>query len=80
MSNKLKAWFLGSRKFLVMLGLLLLAGVFRAVGLLESKDFADLLSAVGVAFMGANTVENMAYAVKDWLAAKASHADKDESK
>lgn len=75
MSNKLKAWFLGSRKFLVMLGLLLLAGVFRAVGLLESKDFADLLSAVGVAFMGANTVEKIMEPIQEWVKGKTNNGD-----
>ena len=68
----MKSWFLGSRKFLVMLGLLTLAASFRIAGLLESKDFADLLSATGVAFMGANTVEHMFAVAKDWLASKAS--------
>lgn len=64
------AWILGSRKFLLMAILVIVASIFRVCHVIESKDYADLLSSVGVAFMGANTVEHMFAAAKEWAISK----------
>jgi len=77
--NAISGWFLGSRKFLVMLATLLLGASFRICNLISGSDMVSLFSSVGVAFMGANTVEHMFAAAKDWIAAKQEQSnDKDE--
>lgn len=59
-------WFLGSRKFLVMLLVVLVGVGFRVLGLVNGAELVSLLSSIGVAFMGANTVEHMFSAAKEW--------------
>lgn len=69
---KVADFFTGSRKFTVMAVLIVVASGFRLSSLIDSKDFADLLSATGVAFMGSNAVEHIGAAVQSFLAKKMS--------
>ena len=66
----IKEWLLGSRKFLIMVLIIAVAVVFRIFDLISGSDLASLLSSTGVAFMGANTVEHMFGAVKEWISGK----------
>ena len=63
-------WFLGSRKFIIMLLCILLGGTFRIFDLLSGRELVDLLQAMGVAFMGSNVAEHMLATAKNWVAAK----------
>jgi hypothetical protein len=65
-------FFKGSRKFTVMAALIVIAVILRCLNLLESADFASLLSGTGVAFMGSNAVEHIMSSVKDFVASKAA--------
>ena len=65
-------FFKGSRKFSVIVLIVLISTVFRCIDMITSKDFADLLSATGVAFMGSNAVEHVLTTAKEWLATKVS--------
>lgn len=65
-------FFQGSRKFTVIVLIVGISTVFRCIDMITSKDFADLLSATGVAFMGSNAVEHVLSVAKDWVAAKAA--------
>lgn len=68
-------FFKGSRKFTVMAALIVIAVILRCFKLLESADFASLLSGTGVAFMGSNAVERIMEGVKDFVASKASKSE-----
>jgi hypothetical protein len=71
-------FFKGSRKFTVIIVLLVISTIFRCFDLLTSADFASLMSAVGVAFMGSNAVEHVLNVAKDWVAAKAAPKEEDQ--
>ena len=71
-------FFTGSRKFTIMALILVAAVIFRITKLLESSDFANLISGTGVAFMGSNAVEHIMGSVKDFIAFKASKGEDDE--
>ena len=75
---RLLDFFEGSRKFTVMVSIIAISTVFRYFNLLSSPDFAQLLSATGVAFMGSNAVEHVMTAAKDWVASKASSPEEKE--
>lgn len=62
----------GFRKLAVMLSLLFVGIIFRVVGLLDGREFVDLLSGTSVAFFGANGVEHITATVKAWLVTKNS--------
>jgi hypothetical protein len=53
-----------------MIGIITISTIFRCFDLLTSPDFANLLSATGVAFMGSNAVEHVLNTAKEWLATK----------
>jgi hypothetical protein len=47
-----------NRKFFLATSVVLLSSIFAAFGKLESGDFANVMTAIGVAFMGGNAVEH----------------------
>lgn len=77
MSN-IESWFLGSRKFIVMLAVLLTGIVFRLGGWIDGASMVDLVKMVGIAFMGCNSVEHMCMTAKDWIASQTGSDDGDK--
>lgn len=62
----IESWLLGSRKFLVMLAIILLAIVFRVTSLIDGGQMVDLVKMVGIAFMGCNSVEHVCVTAQAW--------------
>ena len=85
MKQKLAEWLnviYGFRKFILMLIVFLVGIVFRVKGLINGAELVDLLKTTAIAFMGANGVEHIVGAVKDYMgsgATSAKVADTDES-
>jgi hypothetical protein len=68
-------FFKGSRKFTVMISIITISTIFRCFDLLTSPDFASLLSATGVAFMGSNAVERVMEGVREFIRQKTTAND-----
>lgn len=66
----LKDFFEGSRKFTVMVAVLVVGVVFRIMGYVNGAELVSLFNGVGIAFMGSNAVEHVVSAVKDWAVGK----------
>lgn len=73
--DQLQSWFLGSRKFIVMLLVAAIAVAFRATGWINGSECVDLIKTVGVGFMACNSVEHMCTTAKDWLASQVGGDD-----
>jgi hypothetical protein len=65
----------GFRKFLLMLLVFLVAVVFRVANLINGSEMVDLLKSTTLAFMGANGVEHVVAAAKDYMSAKSQGDD-----
>lgn len=73
----IESWLLGSRKFLVMAAILLLAIIFRIAALIDGAQMVDLIKMVGIAFMGCNSVEHMCITAQTWIAGQITDKDGD---
>lgn len=60
----------GFRKFLLMLLLYIVGIVFRLNNLVTGAEMVDLFKTTTIAFMGANGVEHLVTAVKDYMGNK----------
>ena len=78
MNPVIEGWLLGSRKFLVMLAILVIAVVFRISGWIDGGQMVDLVKMVGISFMGANSVEYMMAPIQAWAAGKFTSTDGDK--
>jgi hypothetical protein len=67
----------GFRKFLLMLAIYLIAIIFRIQNLINGTEMVELLKSTTLAFMGANGVEHIVAAAKDYAA---SHSGGDDPK
>src|ERR1044072_7955616 len=61
----------GFRKFLLMLLVFLIAVIFRVGNLINGSEMVDLLKSTTLVFMGANGVEHVVVAVKNYVPSKA---------
>jgi hypothetical protein len=76
----IESWFLGSRKFIIMLAVILFGIVFRVCGWIDGAQVTDLIKMVGISFMGCNSVEHMCMTAKDWIAAQVANNDGSDPK
>jgi hypothetical protein len=60
----------GFRKFLLMLLVFVIAVAFRIGNLINGSEMVDLLKSTTLAFMGANGVEHIVTAAKDYVSSK----------
>lgn len=56
---------IGSRKFIVMLSIILSGIIFRCINFINGSEFVDLLKVTGAAFFAANVGSNLIGAIKD---------------
>lgn len=69
----------GFRKFLLMLVIYIVGILFRLKGLISGGEMVDLFKATTIAFMGANGVEHIVTAVKEYNAGKSQPANQDDN-
>lgn len=74
----IESWLLGSRKFIVMIAIIVLAIIFRIAGWIDGGQMVDLVKMVGIAFMGCNSVEHMCVTAQAWIAGQVSDQDGDK--
>ena len=60
----------GFRKFLLSLLIIIVSIVFRTKNLLSGLEFVDLVKAIGLGFLGTNSLEGVTAVIKDHLAAR----------
>jgi hypothetical protein len=65
----------GFRKFLLMLLVFVIGVVFRLANLINGSEMVDLLKSTTLAFMGANGVEHIVTAAKDYMSSKSQGDD-----
>lgn len=62
--------FVGLRKSIVMILLMIIGVIFRVKGFLDGAQFVDLFKATVISYFGANSVEHFSSMIKDHLADK----------
>jgi hypothetical protein len=62
--------FIGLRKTVIMLALLLVSIIFRIKGLITPDNFSDLLKATTLGFFASNSIEHYTTMIKDQLNSK----------
>ena len=62
--------FMGARKTIVMVGLIIIAVVFRVKGYTDGSNTVDLLKSTVIAFFSANGLEHISNTVKEYVNAK----------
>ena len=73
------AIFLGVRKTVVMLALLVIGIVFRIKGLINGGQLVSLLQSTTIAFFAANSVEHVGETIKHYINSKGQQVTEEEA-
>lgn len=69
--------FVGLRKSIVMILLMIIGVIFRIKGMLDGAQFVDLFKATVISYFGANSVEHFSSMIQAHLASKVASVAKE---